>query len=235
MIEMTMTEEYRKYYDDVYQNLAIAYTTNANFVDDYVNLAVTTWTQIGNSYLLSNGERFKCDTHWIENAATRSTYNLNNGEIVMSVTDYNKIFGTNYSTSTLSQFVPHDVTFQYSYYYDTDSAKVALAFDAKIVRLIEGSVTYYSQDIFDELLRCNTYTSGLYFDDLSNVSTVMQTADQNGFFANSVVIHAVAILILACAFVRFRKVYTSHNVIMDITIKKMLIATNTHINILINL
>lgn len=192
LLDMTSTEKYRNYYDFVIQNLAVSYTFNPNFVEDFLSLNSKTWVPTGNSYYSHGGKDYKCTYNWLENAATRYKGTVGESEIVMGASTYNTIFGTNYTSATLSSFEPHDVTFKYSYYYDTDSAVTEYALSAKIVKLVEGNTVYFADNLFAEMLAYNTFTSGLYFDDVSNVTAVMEIADENGFYANSVVALSLA-------------------------------------------
>ncbi len=187
LLEFTDSEEYRNYYDDIIQNLSISYTFNTNFVEDAISLNSKTWVPSGNSYYSYGGEDFKCNYNWIENASTRYKGTLNDNEIIMGVTTYNAIFGTSYSDATLSTFLPRDVVFKYSYYYDADSAVVEYVLSAKIVKLISGQTVYFADNLFKKVLLFNTFTCGIYFDDVSDVTGIMKTADENGFYANSII------------------------------------------------
>lgn len=189
LLETTSSQEYRKYYDDVMQNLSISYTTNPNFVDDMIALNAKTWCPTGNSVLELDGVDYKMKRMsylFFENASTRSSYDLKEDEIVMDYKKYNTIFDTDYSESTLKDFTPQEVVFKYSYYYDEKSSVVNYSFKLKIVALDKKNVIYLHDSLFKKALKHNTFTCALYFDDISNVTEILNTADENGFSANSV-------------------------------------------------
>lgn len=188
LLEMTSSEEYRRYYDDVIQNLSVSYTTNENFVDDMVALNSKTWCSAGNSVFEVDGENYTIPNgFFFQNAKTRSYYDLKEGEIVMDYKRYNAIFGTDYNESTIEDFSPQDVVFKYSHYYDANSSAVQFSFKAKIVLLDTSDSIYLADENFKTTLKYNTITSGIYFDDISDVTGIMKTAEENGFSANSVV------------------------------------------------
>lgn len=192
LLEMTSSEEYRKYYDDVVQNLSISYTTNQNFVDDMIELNSKTWCPIGNSVLEFEGKEYEMPNAFFENALTRSSYDLKEDEIVMDYKKYNAIFDTNYSEGTLKDFSPQEVVFKYSYYYDEKSSVVNYSFKVKIIALDKKNVIYLPDALFKRALKYNTFTSALYFDDISDVTEILNTADANGFSANSVIALSLA-------------------------------------------
>lgn len=186
LLKMTSSEEYRNYYDDVMQNLSISYTTNQNFVDDMINLNAKTWCPIGNSVLELDGKDYEMPNAFFENALTRTSYDLAGDEIIMDYKKYNAIFDTNYSESTLKDFSPQEVVFKYSYYYDDKSTVVNYSFKVTIVALDKKNVIFLPDALFKKALKYNTFTSALYFDDISDVTEILNIADAKGFSANSV-------------------------------------------------
>lgn len=192
LLEMTDNDEYRSYYDDVIQNLSVAYTTNPNFIDEVISSKLKSWTSTGSSIIVKDGKEYSISTRYIEKADTRTSLKLNDNEIVMGIDVYNKTFDTNYSESTMSQFEAHDVTFNYSYYYDINTAAPKLSINAKIVGLTTNDVIYFSKNIFDQTLRCEMFTSAVYFDDISDMASLLDTADDLNFSADSVIAYSLS-------------------------------------------
>lgn len=192
LLEMTSTDEYRAYYDDVIQNLSISYTTNPNFVEDLIESNTKTWVPTGNSVFIHNNNSYEVKYYTFENAKTRSTYELNDNELVMDYQLFNQTFNTNYTSETIHLFTPIDVKFNYSYFYDLNHSNVVKSFDIKIVGLSSKSKMYISDNVFKEIQRINTFTSALYFDNISDVSNIFKTADSIGFSANSVIALSLA-------------------------------------------
>ena len=185
--EITSTKEYREYIDDVVQNLSISYTFNPNFVDDFVNLGATTWCPAGNAVFVSDGIRYESPYFYFENAAKRSNYQLNDNEVVMKLSLYNQIFNKNYTSQTIDQFVPHEATYQYYYYYDAGRVNLVHSTTIKIVKLVVSEVAYFADNLFKEILKINSFTSGIYFDNINEFAGVLSVAEENGFAPNSVV------------------------------------------------
>lgn len=185
LLELASSKEYREYYDDIIRNLSISYTTNPNFIDDLIELNTRTWTPVGNSSFIYNGGTYPI-SGYAENALTRTKLNLKDNEIAMSYTLYNSIFNTNYSSTTLDKFTPHEVTFNYSYYYDLNQTNIVYSKTIKIVS-INAPKLYFSDNLFKDVLRINTFTSELYFDDISDVSNIFEVGEEHGLTANSVI------------------------------------------------
>ena len=191
ILELTSTEEYRTYYDDIMQNLSISYTFNNNFKSDFIELNSKTWCPLGNSFFQYDGKRYNI-SGYAENALTRSNHGLNDNEIVMNYKDYNKVFDTNYSSETISSFIPHEVVFNYCYYYDMNQSEIVKSFKVKIVAIDSGASCYMADNIFKEVMACNNFTSALFFDDISNVSLIFDVGDELGYTPNSIVALSLA-------------------------------------------
>lgn len=192
LLEMTDNDEYRSYYDDVIQNLSVAYTTNPDFINEVISSRLKSWTSTGSSIMVKDGKEYSISTRYIENADTRTSLNLNDNEIVMGIDIYNKTFDTNYSEATMSQFEAHDVTFNYSYFYDINTSAPKVSFNAKIVGLAKSDVIYFSENIFNQVLRSEMFTSAIYFDDLSDMTSLLNTADDLNFSADSVIAYSLS-------------------------------------------
>lgn len=186
ILQLTSDEQYRHYYDDVIQNLTIAYSFNPNFVDDLIELNAREWLPFGKSSFEYMGKDFAITKQWIENAKTRTKYELKDDEIVIGYHLYNTIFGTNYTEQTLDQFEPHEVTFKYSYYHDVNSSNVVYTIKAKVI-LDSGYLVYLSDNNFKQAFRQELYTTALYFDNNEDLANISATADEQGFCVNSVV------------------------------------------------
>ncbi len=187
IVEITASEGYQVYYNDVVQNLSISYSFNPNFVDDVISSNIVTWCPVGKSKILKGGEQFSMDSTICQSASLRLNLKLGENEIVMGYGAYNQIFGTKYTSANLDTFKPHDITFKYSYFYDKESVNVVETFNAKIVSLTSSGNTYFSDDLFSKMLRVNLFTSNIYFDDLSNAADILKCANDNGFSSNSIV------------------------------------------------
>ena len=180
------SEEYRAYYDDVVQNLSISYTMNKNFKEDFVASNSRSWVPVENSLFIKDNKEYEIERYF-ENGAVRSDYTLNDDEIVMSYEKYNTFFNTNYNEGNMNEFTPVDVEFKYYRNHDVNKEEVIYSTNLKITKLIKGNIVYLNDKVFKEILSHNTFTLGLYFDDISNVSLISDVAFENGFSFNSII------------------------------------------------
>ena len=186
LMSLINSEEYRAYYDDVVQNLSISYTMNKNFKEDFVASNSRSWVPVENSLFIKDNKEYEIERYF-ENGAVRSNYILNDDEIVMSYEKYNTFFNTNYNEGNMNEFTPVDVEFKYYRNHDVNKEEVIYSTNLKITKLIKGNVVYVNDKVFKEILSHNTFTLGLYFDDISNVSLISDVAFENGFSFNSII------------------------------------------------
>jgi ABC-type antimicrobial peptide transport system permease subunit len=109
----------------------------------------------------------------------------------MGYSKFNSIFNTNYNVANLNEFVPITVTLKYYDYYDIDRAKLVYSVDLNITKLTEGDAFYVSDEMCKNLLEITTFTTSLYFDDLSNIESISKVAVENGYIMNSLVASAL--------------------------------------------
>ncbi|MBR3863999.1 MAG: hypothetical protein IKJ19_02640, partial [Clostridia bacterium] len=131
---------------------------------------------------------------YFEHGDLRSSYAINDDEIYMSYLQYNTIFNANYGVGNLSEFVPEEIELKYYYHYDLNRTQVVCSKKLKIVRLIDGATSYIGAGAFTELMQINTFTSALYFDDVSNVALISDVAAESGFILNSITAVALTTL-----------------------------------------
>ena len=186
LMSLINSEEYRAYYDDVVQNLSISYTMNKNFKEDFVASNSRSWVPVENSLFIKDDKEYEIERYF-ENGAVRSDYILNDDEIVMSYEKYNTFFNTNYNEGNMNEFTPVDVEFKYYRNHDVNKEEVIYSTNLKITKLIKGNIVYLNDKVFKEILSHNTFTLGLYFDDISNVSLISDVAFENGFSFNSII------------------------------------------------
>ena len=184
------SEEFHAYYDDVIQNLAISYTTNPNFKEDFVNSGTRSWIPLGNSIFIKDNQEYEIERYF-ENGKIRSKYELADNEIIMSYQKFNTFFNSNYSQANINDFKPVDVTFKYYHFYDMNRNDTVYTVDLKITKLIDGNVVYLNDKVFKDLLGIITCTTSLYFDNMSNISILSEVATKNGYTMNSLITTAL--------------------------------------------
>ncbi|MBR2892074.1 MAG: ABC transporter ATP-binding protein [Bacilli bacterium] len=190
--ELMKSKEYLAFYDDVIQSYSISYTFNKNFKDDFVESLSRTWCPAGNSTLTYNGIPREIDYRtWFQLHSQEKKFQLKDNEIVLHYTRYNEIFGTNYNSTNLNQFVPHTATYKYYQYYDELRTNVVVEFDVNIVA-ISNVRNYASDDVMKKLLHATTFTSSLYFSSMPTDTNIFDQVFDEGFEPNSVVAQSLS-------------------------------------------
>ena len=108
-----------------------------------------------------------------------------------SLDEVEKTFGTNYNSTNMSSFQPHNATFKYFYCYDEMRTHVVDEFEVQIVGL-NKSRSYASEEVYYKVLESNTYTTALYFDDISNSNVIFNTSLENGYEPNSIIVYSLS-------------------------------------------
>jgi ABC-type lipoprotein export system ATPase subunit len=186
------SEEYLSFCDDVIQNYSISYSFNSNFENDYLNSMSRTWTPCGNSTLTYNGISFPLVSNaWFQLYSYENKVNLKDNEVILNIEIYNSVFGTNYNVTNMNLFQPHTATYKYYHFYDEMRTNIVGEFEVKIVGLYNGR-SYASEDIFFKLLDLNTFTTSLYFENISAAEIIFNTATLNNFEPNSVIAYSLS-------------------------------------------
>lgn len=203
IIEITSSQEYQDYYNDIVQNLAVSYSFNPNFVSDFIKLNVCELCTSGNSYIISNGTKYNVSGQSFCRAKTVQEIDLNDDKIVINYRLYNKIFNTEYTEKDIDTFSPHKIEFNYCYYYDTDSVNIVDSFEATVVELSTSDNSIgLSDELFSRMLATTIFTTNLYFDDLSSSSEVLNLAIKNGFTSNSITATSINTMVKAVSIFR---------------------------------
>ena len=118
-----------------------------------------------------------------------STYNflhkdtLKDDEIIISITNYNKYFGTNYET--LEEIENKEITF--TFYSDRSSnGEEIYTRTYKIVELTKSSSIYINIDGAHDLRNYDIIRYGIYLDNHQNIEQVMETATNLDYVVCSV-------------------------------------------------
>lgn len=186
IVEITATEGYQDYYNDIIQNLSICYSFNPNFIEDMIELNIADACPGGNSIIILDNNTYNISTTKFQRAKTKLELDLEGNNIVMGYQTYNTLFGTNLKESDIDSFTPKNITLKYSYYYDTNSVNVIEQFDGVITSLSKDGSICVSDELFNKMLKLNMITTNLYFDDLSNSADVLNYALEKGYSSNSI-------------------------------------------------
>ena len=174
-----------EFFDYVIQGLAVAYTFEENY-REYAS-DVTLDRNLIPSYNISvNGIDISNSIFWFLSGSSHK-FPLNENEICLSYTIYNKIFKTAYSPGTLDEFVPHQVTISTT---DTTGTKtIEKTVTVAYLMNSELSIFYISDDLFREFHYKLFDTYCLYIDNANE--TIIEYALDNNYVSNSLRMSAV--------------------------------------------
>lgn len=112
--------------------------------------------------------------------------------MAMSYTDYNSIFGTNYTAETLNSFTPHTVKLSQYRYYDSDYSNAIFSSEVTIVRLLDGdSILRMSEDVMKEMAKQSYYAYALYLDGTEGIGKLLDTSNKLNYVYQSTVLDGI--------------------------------------------
>ena len=178
-------EEEIAFFDYVIQSLAIGYTFEENYKDYATDVTID--RNLLPSYNVAvNGIDISNSIYWFLSGSSHR-YALNENEICLSYTIYNKIFKTTYSPGTLKEFVPHQVTISTT---DTTGTKtIEKTVTVAYLMNSELSIFYVSDDLFKEFHQKLFGSYCLYIDNAKE--DVIKYALDNDYVSNSLRMGAV--------------------------------------------
>ncbi len=180
---------YIDFYEDVFNNLALTYSFNKNFIQDEVEYNSRNFARSHKVYI--DG---KCDSSLsiISSIKMYKDIELADDEIYISMEIYNNIYGTNYTSKNINTFSPHDVTVKTYYYSDEKKENTLIEKTYKCVGLLPSSFCLIVND--KELKRYKELESIRYsmlFDDTGNISDIMAVGETLGYTQNSHLIDGI--------------------------------------------
>ena len=200
LVEIYGEQEYFDFVNEFYDYLGFSFTFNENFIEDSrnspINGAIWTFNMMfdksiqavvpsSNRFILL-GANQNLKTPLIDNEVTMN-YNL-----------YNQIFKTSYTSSTLKNFVPHEVSVSQYLFYDYEFKKPLNDIKIKIKALHTNNATFIaSDDIFKEFAKQSYFYQGIYFDGLSSMSSIIKDCKLNQFSYLSYVVTGISTMIRA--------------------------------------
>ncbi|MBR3876454.1 MAG: ABC transporter permease [Clostridia bacterium] len=112
---------------------------------------------------------------------------LDDNEIMMDLEKYNKIFGTEYTSSNIDDFVPHTVNIKHYKHFAPEEESILFSMDIKIVGLFAKGVnklagTMITGDaVYDAFAKDYFYTTGLLFEGNETIDACFDVAERLNF------------------------------------------------------
>ena len=164
--------------NSVFDSLGFCFSLNPNFREDFVGTKEI--DLLWHHKLIFNGDKeYFTNSNSYVSHDKNNAFSLGEGEVVMNYTKYNSIFGTNYTSSTAKDFVPHTVTLTQYHIDDLLNENPIMQTEVKIVALAGGVVSglmIADDTVYSTFSENSIYELGLYFDSTENVSSVLDIA-----------------------------------------------------------
>ena len=176
---------------EIYSLLGFSISFNENFKEDFINdnfLSLTYLPKInvnGKEYIHSSYNGF-FDYRLFNNIT------LDDDQIIMSISAYNSIFGTEYTTSTIKDFIPHKVVFKCYRYYDIENENVLFEKEIEIVNLQNvSSIGICSDNLRKEFSKIAHMDIGLLFSNVNNIPKAIKIAESLNYEQNLVLVTGI--------------------------------------------
>lgn len=178
--------------NDIYSLLGYSYTYNENLIQDAINSDIP--DVLYHHQLTFNGIPVSFDnTLCVRPNVDFST--LQDNEIIMPYEKYNKAFGTNYTSSNLNTFVPHEFELAQYRFYDYALEEPLLKMTVKIVGIHNksglNSTLYVGDNVYDAFKPNNYFAKGLYFDGNEGIDKVFDLCEELEYVQQIVAVDAI--------------------------------------------
>ena len=188
--------EVAAFFNEVYTTLGFSYSLNPDYAAD---------AQLGRIYFTTGKLKFN---ETIEFDMFTSSYfsfidsscvyymGQGEGEVTMNISKYNEIFGTNYTESNKSEFVPHTITVTGYDWADAHYETPRYSFEATVIGLHSTSDTFIAslegnEEIRDMVGRSNVFAYGLYFDGTEGIGSVFNMAESMNYEYQSYAVEGI--------------------------------------------
>lgn len=124
---------------------------------------------------------------------------LDNGECAMKVSEYNKIFGTTYSNSTLSTFEPHNIKLNRFPKYRNAFTDPRVSRELTITKLLPTSSSFnlvLSEDDFNAFRLSDTFCFGAVFENINEGDKFYDVTSTNPYFVDSETYKAISTIFM---------------------------------------
>ena len=113
--------------------------------------------------------------------------------IVMNYDKYNQVFGTDWTTADLNEFVPHKVTLSHYDYRELDNKNPLLTKEVTIIGLTQSSniTLCVSDNLYEEFFDTGVRAYGIYLDGSEGIADVIEITEDLGYENMSSVIEGI--------------------------------------------
>lgn len=185
-------EDFVNFTSEIYSLLGFNLTYNPNFVDDFVKENFST-VAYGQKFTFDNIEKNNTSTlnAFLDDEATMY-FDLNDNEIVLSINLYNNIYGTEYTSTTAKDFVPHECDLKLYRFTDLKNEHPLINQRVKIVGIANISYCGYASDNIKQLIiKHNHFDYGLWLHNVSNITKAISLSEDMNYEQNNILVMSI--------------------------------------------
>ena len=168
---------------------------SSSFLSDYIEIPEGAQIERFITYTVNN---YAFCSFYDENGEHIKSYSTGDREalpystIMINYEQYNEIFGTDYTPSTLDSFIPHRVMLTQYRQYDVDMEEPLFSGEVTIIALRDKSTTaFISEDIGLSLVKNDLYYSALYFDGTDGIGGALNVAGELNYEPQSYAVEGI--------------------------------------------
>lgn len=184
------SEIYQSFIEEVYGGLGFCYSLNPNFNEQ--SLTDPAWNMLWHYNLQFEGAK---EGYWDSAPQVRhaSFYGIELGdyEAVMLSSKYNKCFGKDYTSSTEGEFIPHTVKMTHYKHFDANVPLFSEEITIVGIRSDIGGTLVVGDALYDLFQKDHSYVTGLYFDGMDGIGSVLDTAKELNFEPQSFAVEGI--------------------------------------------
>lgn len=170
------SEGYANLRDEIEQYLGINYSLNPNFATEIKAVDMKAHYSLRNTIFIANGQSSEKINYTTLYNDDEISSKLSLGEMLMGYSQYNSLFGTQYTLNDLDTFVSHSIKIEC---YNGENVYYSKEFTLVGLRKYDG--VYVKYDDYNEYAKSTMFKTGIYFDDPSLTDILYDVAIDNAF------------------------------------------------------
>ncbi len=183
-----------RFSNDIYDSLGYSYSLNPNFYED--SALSRTFYSIHNLVINDTINCTEKSYLPIFSILNDEDYSGLDDSLSMSRELYNALFNTNYNENNIDNFSPHTVKITMYRLYDIDKESPIFTTEITIDTLATHSDAFIlsadTDPVLEDLIRkADTYYTGLYFDSVDGIGTVLDLADELNYEPQSYAVEGI--------------------------------------------
>jgi ABC-type antimicrobial peptide transport system permease subunit len=170
------SEGYANLRDEIEQYLGINYSLNPNFATEIKAVDMKAHYSLRNTIFIANGQSSEKINYTTLYNDDEISSKLSVGEMLMGYSQYNSLFGTQYTLNDLDTFVSHSIKIEC---YNGENVYYSKEFTLVGLRKYDG--VYVKYDDYNEYAKSTMFKTGIYFDNPSLTDKLYDVAIDNAF------------------------------------------------------